>query len=619
MIPRSSPDPAGLRRAAEARLKQRRATTLPRTGADPRRLQQELEVHQIEVELQNESLLNSQEDLQAALERYADFYDFSPVGYLTLGPDGVIRHVNLTAAKFLGVERSFLVRRSLVQFVCPADLPALATFLVDVFEGKGRESCEVTLANAAAPPRVVRLEAVAVPSGQECRAVLSDISVHKHDHGLLRRSEERYRNLFEIMVQGVVCQDAAGHIFAANPAAERILGLTLDQMQGRTSADPRWQAIHEDGSNFPSATHPAMVALRSGKPVRDVIMGVYHPVADRLAWINVNAIPEFRPGSTASYQVYTTFEDITERKRTEAALRQWADAFEHCAHGIGLGVSGTNQVMVCNPALGRMIGCPVETLTGSPAISLYAAAEHERVRQYHAEAERVGQVRFEARMVRAEGTAFPVQMDLVSVRDAEGKPRYNVATVQDITERQQAENLNRLQHDLALALGASSNLPAGLRACLDAAIGATGLDSGGCYLLDEATGALELCTHRGLSPEFADSAAHLEPGSAQTRLVMAGKPVYAQFSEMRLAPPEVQLRAGLRFLAMVPLSHNDRTIGCLIVASHTLDDLPDPLRLVRETIAAKAASAIVRLQAEQALRDSEERFRQMAEKINSVL
>ena len=465
----------------------------------------------------------------------------------------------------------------------------------------------------------MRLEAVAVPSGQECRAVLSDISVHKHDEGLLRRSEERYRNLFEIMVQGVVCQDAAGHIFAANPAAERILGLTLDQMQGRTSADPRWQAIHEDGSNFPSATHPAMVALQSGKPVRDVIMGVYHPVADRLAWINVNAIPEFRPGSTASYQVYTTFEDITERKRTEATLRKWADAFEHCAHGIGIGMSESNHMLACNPALARMIGCPTETLTGSPAISLYPAAEHERVRQYHAEAERVGQVRFEARMVRAEGTAFPVQMDLVSVRDAEGKPRYNVATVQDITERQQAENLNRLQHDLALALGASSNLPAGLRACLDAAIGATGLDSGGCYLLDEATGALELRTHRGLSPEFADSAAHLEPGSAQTRLVMAGKPVYAQFSEMRLAPPEVQLRAGLRFLAMVPLSHNDRTIGCLIVASHTLDDLPDPLRLVRETIAAKAASAIVRLQAEQALRDSEERFRQMAEKINSVL
>ena len=742
MKPNSSRDPAGLRRAAEARLKNRRATPGPRTGADLASLQHELQVHQVELELQNESLLKSQAELKTALEGYTDLYDFAPVGYLTLGPDGGIRQVNLTAAKMLGVDRSRLVERRLGQFVCPADRAALTTFLKSVFEGQGRESCEVTLANAAEPPPVVRLEAVAVPSGQECRAVLSDISVHKHDQGLLRRSEERYRNLFEIMVQGVVCQDAAGHIFAANPAAERILGLTLDQMQGRTSVDPGWKAIHEDGSDFPGGTHPSMVALRSGEPVRDVIMGVYHPLADRPVWINVNAIPEFRPGETVPYQVYTTFEDITERKRAEAALRQWAGAFEHCAHGIGLGTPGTNQVVACNPALARMIGCPVETLTGSQAISLYAAEDHERVQRYIAEAERVGQVRFEARMVRVDGTVFPVQMDLVSVRDAEGKPMYNVATAQDISERQaavkalleserhfaemfhaspaaigisrlrdgqfldvneaferlygyrreevightsnelrlwrstnrarviaelcekgrvqdleisgrcktgetreflvamelidragetcilgiltditerkRAEDLNRLQHGLALVLGGGSNLQEGLRACLDAAMAATGLDCGGFYLLDEATGALELFSHRGLLPDFVDSAARHEAGSAQTRQVMAGKPIYARFSEMDLALPEVQLREGLRFLAMVPLSHNGRTIGCLNVASHTLEDIPDPLRRALETIAAGAASAIVRLRTEEALQESEERFRQMAERINSV-
>src|SRR5512137_2426730 len=75
----------------------------------------------------------------------------------------------------------------------------------------------------------------------------------------LRENEEKYRTLFETMVQGVVYQDAEGRITSANPAAERILGLALDQMQGRTSLDPRWKAIHADGSDFPGETHPAMV------------------------------------------------------------------------------------------------------------------------------------------------------------------------------------------------------------------------------------------------------------------------------------------------------------------------------------------------------------------------
>ena len=99
----------------------------------------------------------------------------------------------------------------------------------------------------------------------------------------LQESEDRYRYLFENMALGVVYHDATGRIITANPAAERILGLSYDQMVGRTSIDPRWKAIHEDGSDFPGETHPAMKhacrkrirspaaqssALRSGRGAR---------------------------------------------------------------------------------------------------------------------------------------------------------------------------------------------------------------------------------------------------------------------------------------------------------------------------------------------------------------
>jgi len=138
---------------------------------------------------------------------------------------------------------------------------------------------------------------------------------------ILRKSEEKYRTLFETMTQGVVYQDGDGKIVSANPAAERILGLTLDQMQGRTSMDPRWKAIHEDGSGFPGDTHPAMVAMRTGKEVRNVIMGVFDPKTGKHKWININAVPEFRPGETKPLQVYTTFDDITGLKQIEERVR----------------------------------------------------------------------------------------------------------------------------------------------------------------------------------------------------------------------------------------------------------------------------------------------------------
>lgn len=126
-----------------------------------------------------------------------------------------------------------------------------------------------------------------------------------------------YRNLFETMTQGVVYQNSRSEIISANKAAEEILGLTYDQMTGRTSMDPRWKAIHEDGSDFHGDSHPAMVALKTGKKVKDVLMGVFNPKIETYRWININAIPEFREGERKPYQVYTTFEDITERKNTE--------------------------------------------------------------------------------------------------------------------------------------------------------------------------------------------------------------------------------------------------------------------------------------------------------------
>lgn len=159
-------------------------------------------------------------------------------------------------------------------------------------------------------------------SGNVARVIgtVQDITERKEADEARRESDNLYRLLFETMVQGVVFQDHEGHIIHANPSARDILGLTLEQMLGRASIDPRWATIHENGSIYPGEDHPAMIALRSGEPVHNKIMGVYNPIRDSYCWLNVNAIPRFKNGNSKPYQVYTTFEDITERKQAENAL-----------------------------------------------------------------------------------------------------------------------------------------------------------------------------------------------------------------------------------------------------------------------------------------------------------
>ncbi|NTU60142.1 MAG: PAS domain S-box protein, partial [Deltaproteobacteria bacterium] len=139
-----------------------------------------------------------------------------------------------------------------------------------------------------------------------------DITAPKRASEALCRSEETSRYLFENMAQGVVYQDREGRIVSANPAAQAILGLSLDQLTGRTSASPEWSAVKGDGSPFPAEEHPSMVALATGVSQPNVVMGVAVPGTEERRWLRVSASPQFRPGEERPFQVFTTFEDVTD-------------------------------------------------------------------------------------------------------------------------------------------------------------------------------------------------------------------------------------------------------------------------------------------------------------------
>ena len=103
-----------------------------------------------------------------------------------------------------------------------------------------------------------------------------------------------YRLLFESTELGIVYQNANGDILEANPAAENILGYSEEELKNLSSMSPEWNAIKEDGSIYPGEEHPAMLALNTGKPVKNKIMGILNPETKKRKWIRIDAFPELK-------------------------------------------------------------------------------------------------------------------------------------------------------------------------------------------------------------------------------------------------------------------------------------------------------------------------------------
>lgn len=150
---------------------------------------------------------------------------------------------------------------------------------------------------------------------------IQDITEFINAQEALRSSEEKLKFFFDTMVQGVVIQDSKARIIEANEAACRILGLTIEQMLGKTSYDPGWKLIKEDGSNMDAEEMPSTIALSSGKPAENIFFGVYIPSIGKYHWLLTSSVPKFKPGEAKPYITITTFTDVTERREIEEELR----------------------------------------------------------------------------------------------------------------------------------------------------------------------------------------------------------------------------------------------------------------------------------------------------------
>jgi PAS domain S-box-containing protein len=187
---------AGLRRRAEVQLRERRGNKRSGAGVlkseiDTRRLLHELQVHKVELEVQNLELKEARDRTEVLLEKYTDLYDFAPVGYFSLDEQGGIMEVNLTGAALLGMERSRLINQRLTRLVVPSSQPIFLAFLKRVFNGIGKQACEAALLRKDAGVFWADFHGISAISADGpakwCRVAVSDItSIKEAEQAQLR-------------------------------------------------------------------------------------------------------------------------------------------------------------------------------------------------------------------------------------------------------------------------------------------------------------------------------------------------------------------------------------------------------------------------------------------------
>jgi diguanylate cyclase (GGDEF)-like protein/PAS domain S-box-containing protein/hemerythrin-like metal-binding protein len=241
---------------------------------------------------------------------------------------------------------------------------------------------------------------------------------------------------------GIVVRNTEGRITQCNPAAERILGLSVDQLIGATSIDPRWHAVDESGATFSGEHHPAMRALATGEPVTDVVMGVFNPQLEAQVWLNVSATPIKEDASGKVVAVYAIFQDITDRRRTQAELAekraQYQIAIETSTDGF-LVVDTTGRISEANQAYATLSGYTRDELLHMSIPELEARENPDQTQQHIRTALGQGYELFESQHRAKDGRIWPVEVAMTYSEAGGGR---FFAFLRDISRRKEYDAQN---------------------------------------------------------------------------------------------------------------------------------------------------------------------------------
>lgn len=427
--------PDKLRQAAENRQQSNpNAAVSPQTDAP--RLVHELQVQQIELELQNEALARAYAEADAASARYAEFFDFSPVAFITVDALGAISQVNLAGAILLGIKRPESKQYRFAAWVAPESLDRFNQFLERVMRERTRQGCELTLsATAQRPAAIVKINAVPEENGTECRMVVVDVTQKTLDARRWREREQYQRALLNTLPFMVWLKDRQGNFLSVNESFAKIFGWpSADSLVGKSDLDIASLELAE------SYRADDQIILDSVEPR---IIEEWIETGDELRWFETFKAPVEMDGEIIGTVGYAR--DLTEYKIMVAALRnseeEFRSLFEFSMVGTAESDPITGRILRVNQKFCEITGYPAEELLTMSFDDLTHPDDREahRLNFY---AVMVGEIELyveDNRCVRKDGSIVWVNAQLTAVLDDKKQAIRTIGVIQDITIQKQAE------------------------------------------------------------------------------------------------------------------------------------------------------------------------------------
>jgi PAS domain S-box-containing protein len=437
-------DPHGsLRNRAEAIL-----AKLPQEHADLspgeiRRLIHDLSVHQIELELQNEELRNTQDQLEHAKNRYARLYHQAPVGYLSLDVSGIIRQSNQTFADMMSRESSELVGRALADFMTDSDHDIFLGRFKSFFKNPEGKIIDVMLCQRGMRGFMARLTGrreagVFLPGGRETSeppllVIVNDISAQKAVEEALRQEQDISRQYLDVVGASVVAIRADQTVSLINQAGCRLLGYAHEEIIGANwferflpeRARKEVEAIFVRlmaGVITPVEYTENVVLTRSGEE-------------RTVAWHNA----VLRDGIGNITGTLSSGEDITERKRAQEELQRLSLVAAHTTNAVFI-TDAERRIEWVNQAFIQLTGFAPTEMRGKSSDEVLQGAETDpaTVAAIRTALDAGQSYEGEILSYHRDGSTYWVQLLIDPVRDTEGRVTRFIGVQTDITARRQA-------------------------------------------------------------------------------------------------------------------------------------------------------------------------------------
>ena len=386
-------------------------------------------------------------ELEAAIQRYVDLFDFAPIGYVTFDRVGRIEEINVTATRLVGRPRKHLIGAPFVVCVAKTDAQLFLRHLLECRFSKGPVETEVHLKTRDGVEFPVLLSSTPASSSMKngvllFQTAIVDLSARQRAEESLRQSEKRYRTLFDLVPVAVYTCDAEGLIQEYNQRAVELWGREPKTNDSSEKFCGSLKLFYPDGRPMPHHKCPMARALRGEKltaPDLEILVE-QSSGARRNVLVSPTAL---RGGQGKIIGAINCLHDITARKRTENALRESEERSRAVIHQSTAGITSTDltgRIIFANEKFCSMLGYKERELVGQTIFQITHPGDiAESRRLFRRIVRKAEPYQLEKRYRRKDGSTLWVSVSAAPLRDAKGKTQSVVAVILDIGDQKKAQ------------------------------------------------------------------------------------------------------------------------------------------------------------------------------------